>query len=106
MGGGRGIARLVNFSPAGAAVPSMRRRRREPAPASPPARRPLKRVPTAPSPHGPGLPGIRVPGFGTWPQRVLKFPPFSHQINHLRGLLMNIKPLYDRVVIKRMEEEK
>jgi len=50
---------------------------------------------------------VFVPGFGTRLARLLKSPGFSLSINHLPRLLMsNIKPLHDRVVIKRMEEEK
>jgi chaperonin GroES len=44
--------------------------------------------------------------FGSPAWRLLGFASFFNHFNHLRGLSMNIKPLYDRVVIKRMEEEK
>jgi chaperonin GroES len=47
---------------------------------------------------------------GTRRRRVLKFREFLFRFNNLQLLgglsAMNIKPLYDRVVIKRMEEEK
>src|SRR5690606_99602 len=62
---------------------------------------------TAP-PISPAVPiksGVVVPGLGTRPGRLLDSAFFPHPFNHLE-VAMNIKPLFDRVVIKRMEEEK
>src|SRR3546814_11316775 len=57
------------------------------------------------SPAVPIKSGVVVPGLGTRPGRLLDSAFFPHPFNHLE-VAMNIKPLFDRVVIKRMEEEK
>src|SRR3546814_13557700 len=57
------------------------------------------------SPAVPIKSGVVVPGLGTRPDRLLNSAFFPHPFNHLE-VAMNIKPLFDRVVIKRMEEAK
>lgn len=55
----------------------------------------------------PALPGFYACEAGTHLVRVLTSPPLSQCNQSLKRIEMsNIKPLYDRVVIKRVEEEK
>jgi chaperonin GroES len=53
----------------------------------------------------PVRPGAFVPGVGTRRGRLLKFPFFLHPFNHLQRVAMNLKPLYDRVVVKPIEAD-
>src|SRR3546814_121236 len=69
-------------------------------------RSPLESHPPRPISAGSRLSGHRACVVGTRPVRLLTSPPVSPTNQVLARAAMNIKPLYDRVVIKRMEEEK
>src|SRR5690349_3702779 len=70
----------------------------------------LKGSTAAPFPFGPGSPGFVCPRPWHSSRATAKIPSLSPLYQPLTTqevlVAMNIKPLYDRVVIKRMEEEK